>query len=214
MKRRDNAILLGIGTTRRKFLPTGANTAGLHTRIPAVRYLARESGKLCRGCGNHKCLFNKGDTLWVLCPETVMEGDDLATVLIHREWNGKDMLMQRNFHDYRDLLEYEGECGLDFPVVQVGRLTYGGSDEFLCVQPAQGTNLWVDRRLTLPCENATTTTTAVPGDVNVQEEGMNEDNSGVTGCELECVGYWGWTSDGLGYGIDFQSYSLGGDEFI
>ena len=151
MKSRESAILLGIGTARRKFEVTNNNPVGLFVKVPAREYLAKASGKLCKGNGNHKCLFNKGDTLNVLCPETVME-DGQATVFVHRECNGKYMLMQRNFHDYKDRLEFKEERVLEFPVKKVGYMVYGGYDEFLCVQPAQGTNLWIDKRLILSCE--------------------------------------------------------------
>lgn len=152
MPRRENAILLGIGTTRRKFHITNPNPNEVHVRIPAMRYIANASGKLCRGNGNHKCLFNKGDTLEILCPEAVME-DGHATLFIHRAWNGKDMLMQRYLNDYKSLLDFKEECVLEFKVTQVGHFTYGGYDECVCIQPISGVNLWVDRRLALESES-------------------------------------------------------------
>lgn len=203
MKRRDNAILLGIGTTRRKFVPIDSNPVGLTVKIPARKYQAKESGKLCRGIGNHKCLFNKDDTLSILCPETVMDEDDLATVFIHREWNGKDMLMQRNFKDYINLLEFKEECVLEFPVLQIGCLTYGRRDEFLCIQPAPGTNLWVDKRLTLSCEIAKT---SEPGtETETQESKAAED----TGLKMEVEMNEGLSLyDEINDNWEFDGYSL------
>ena len=208
MKKRDNAILLGIGTTRRKFVVTDSNPAGLRMKIPAMRYHAKKSGKLCRGYGNHKCLFNKGDTLNVLCPETVME-DGLATVLIHREWNGKDMLMQRNFNDYSSLLEFKEECVLEFPVVQVGHLSYGNCDEFLCIQPAPETNLWVDKKLTLSCEVASTGGAGA----GTKAHGSEESGACEGAAQEACLG----DDAGSYYGIgDFEDYSGYGnyDDFL
>ena len=207
MKKRDNAILLGIGTTRRKFVVTDSNPAGLRMKIPAMKYHAKKSGKLCRGYGNHKCLFNKGDTLNVLCPETVME-DGLATVLIHREWNGKDMLMQRNFNDYSSLLEFKEEYALEFPVVQVGRLSYGNCDEFLCIQPAPETNLWVDKKLTLSCEVISTGEAGAGTKAQASEGSEGNEESGA--CEAAA------TEAGLGDDIGnyYGTYNLEGYDYL
>lgn len=64
--------------------------------------------------------------------------------------------MQRNFHDYEDMLEFKEECVLEFPVVQVGNLVYGNTDEFYCIRPVPGMNLWVDKQLTLLSDVAST----------------------------------------------------------
>ena len=177
MKSRENAILLGLGTTRRKFEITNSNPVGMFVKVPSAKYLAKASGKLCKGRGNHKCLFSKGDTLNVLCPETATEDDGHVTVFVHREWNGKDMLVQRNFSDYKDSLEYKGDCVLEFPVKKVGYMTYGGYDEFVCTQPAQGTNLWIDKRLILSCE-VRDVQGAVVG-VCTQEQGLGITTQGL-----------------------------------
>lgn len=155
MKRRENAILLGIGATRRKFYTTNSNPGEVYVKIPAIRYVANASGKLCRGNGNHKCLFNKGDNLEVLCPETVVD-DGHAMLFVHRAWNGKDMLMQRYLSDYTHQLEFKEECVLEFKVTQVGHFTCGGFDDCVCIQPIPGTNLWIDKKLALQPENMKT----------------------------------------------------------
>lgn len=148
MKRREDAIILGVGTTRRKFRVTNNNPKDIVIKIPAFRYIANASGKLCKGTGNHKCLFNKGDKLEILCPETVKE-ESQATFFIHRSWNGKDMLMQRNFYHYAPLLDFIEECVLEFSVTKIGHYSIGYYEECVCVQPVPGMDLWIDIRLTL-----------------------------------------------------------------
>lgn len=155
MQRKESAILLGIGATIRKFYTTNSNPGEMYAKIPAIRYVAIASGKLCRGKGNHKCLFSKGDTIEVLCPETIME-DRLSTLFVHRALNNKDMLMQRYLSDYTPQLEFKEECVLKFKVTQIGHFTCGSYEECVCVQPIQGTNLWVDKRLVLELENTET----------------------------------------------------------
>ena len=101
-------------------------------------------------------------------------------------------------------------------MVQAGRLTYGGCDEFLCVQPVQGTNLWVDKRLILSCE-ATRTSTGESGEseksgecvekmgeVNTQRDNVKneEDNAGLGMCGYEDAGYCCGMSDGFMYDFD------------
>ena len=211
MKSREKAILLGIGTTRRKFDETNRNPVGMTVKIPSKKYQAKESGKLCRGRGNHKCLFNKGDTLNVLCPETVME-DGQATVFVHRERNGKDMLMQRDFNDYKDALEFKEECVLEFPVTKIGKLTYGNTDEFLCVQPVPGMNLWIDKRLVLSCEVTKTDEAGTEAGTATEEQKADDCAEPRSFIDDDVDGYSSF-NEPCDFD-DFLPYSSGGNDFF
>ena len=145
MQRRENAILAGVGTTRRKFvvskdekkkkkkkkktiIMTTETTItieeeeekgrtdhreeeDLYVRVPAHRYMAIASGKLCKGKVNHKCLFSRDDTLDILCPDTVYmdssssnNSNGRATLFVHRSFKNRDILVQRNINTYMRLL--------------------------------------------------------------------------------------------------------------
>lgn len=154
MQKEENAILLGIGTTKKKFFITNSNPGDMHVWVPAVRYVTKSADKQWqnRDRANHECLFNKGDTLEVLCPETVTE-DEYATLIIHKACNGENILAQQRLGDYVHQLEFKEECVLKFKVAQVGHFTYGCYDECVCIQPVTGSNLWIDRWLTLEPED-------------------------------------------------------------
>lgn len=201
MSRRENAILLGIGTTRRKFHATNSNPVETYVEIPAMKYVANASGKLCKGFVNHKCLFNKGDTLEILCPETVME-DGHATFFIHRAWNGKDMLMQRYLNDYISLLEFKEECVLKFKVTQIGHFSFSRYEECVCIQPVPGTNLWIDKRLTLQPERIEN---HEPEKEKITDPKLPTDNEFYFSNELDDV---------LGYDCDSPSFFVNDDGFI
>ena len=158
MQRREYAILAGIGTTRRKFTvtkdekkkkktaPTEEGEEETYVRIPIHRYTATASGKLCKGKVNHKCLFSRDDTLDLLCPETVQD-DGRATVFVHRAFKSRDILVQRNFDLYMKLLCFKAAGLAEFRVVCTGHAIFGECEECVCVQPVEGTNLWIDKRL-------------------------------------------------------------------
>ena len=161
-RRREYAILAGIGTARRKFVITKderkANTAAsteegerMYVRVPVHRYIATASGKLCKGKVNHKCLFSRNDTLDLLCPETVQD-DGQATVFVHRAFKNRDILAQRNINMYMRLLCFKAAGLAEFRVVYTGHAMFGECEECVCVQPVEGTNLWIDKRLLVhPC---------------------------------------------------------------
>ena len=137
---------MGLGTTRRKVEITSVSIGALRIKISAQRFLAKNSGKLCKGKVNHKCLFNKGDTLDLLCPETVQK-DGRATVFVHRAYNGKNTLLQRNINEYSEFLIPTEVGEIEFPVTKIGRVIYGECEECYCIEPAPGSHLWIDKRL-------------------------------------------------------------------
>ena len=152
MLRRESAILAGVGTTRRKFTvideatDMNGNVEVKYVRIPIHRYTTTGSGKLCQGTVNHKCLFNKDDTLDLLCPETV-QSNGRATVLVHRAFKNREILVQRDIRTYMKLLCFKTAGLAEFRVVCTGRAMLGGCEECVCIQPVEGTYLWVDKRL-------------------------------------------------------------------
>lgn len=173
MQKKENAILLGIGATTRKFYTTNSDPGELYAKIPIIRYIANAPGKLCRGKGNYKRLFLKGDIVEVLCPETVME-DRLSTLFIHRLSSGKEMLMQRHLSDYTNQLEFKEECTLRYKVIQTGHFTCGSYEECVCIQPIPGSNLWVDKRLVVEFEG---TETKKPEEENAHAPELPAQNS-------------------------------------
>ena len=154
MLRRESAILLGVGTTRRKFALTEETASKeeqkdeMYVCVPINRYVAIKSGKLCQGKVNHKCLFNKDDILDLLCPDTV-QSDGRATLFVHREYMNRDILAQRNINTYMGALCFKAAGLAEFRVVHTGRAMLGEREECVCIQPVGGTNLWIDKRLVL-----------------------------------------------------------------
>ena len=179
MLRRESAILLGIGTTRRKFALSEETTSkgeqkdDMYVCVPINRYVAIKSGKLCQGKVNHKCLFNKDDTLDLLCPDTV-QSDGRATVFVHREYMNRDILAQRNINIYMGALCFKAAGLAEFRVVHTGRAMLGEREECVCIQPVAGTNLWIDKRLVF----YTTRSKDITNITNVNNTNANNNGSG------------------------------------
>ena len=157
LKRREDVILKDEGVARRKILdvvpeavepppPPPAPGVGLRVRLHAQRYVAIKSGPLCRGKGNKKCLFGKGDVVDVLCPANKSK-DGKVMMVIHKSKRDKEFMRQRYLGDYEPCLSPKGEIECDFPVAKRGRLKLQGMVECYCVLVAGKDYLWVDKRL-------------------------------------------------------------------
>ena len=116
-KRREDAILQGIGATRRKFVSPATDSPDWpgvpHTiSVPVHRYIATASGQMCQGNGNHRCLFRENDVVEVLFPnassiKSESENENRKRrgrkkLTVRRRWRGGGMgrvvmVVHRNF---------------------------------------------------------------------------------------------------------------------